>query len=141
MENEALTGNVLVFLGILIIFSGFLIFTLGNFFETRSASGQSRHSEKEGSFERRGAPERRSPFERSGSAGQDFERKNTYGYGAERNSPENSSSPKVRGGGVIMLGPIPIVFGSDGESAKSAIILSIILTVLAFLLFRGPVFQ
>lgn len=110
MENEALIGNSLVFLGILIIFTGFLILAVGNFFETQSTRGQSRHSERSDPFEKRG-------------------------------TSENSSSPKVRGGGVIMLGPIPIVFGSDGESAKSAIILAIILTILVLLMSKALVFQ
>ena len=52
---------------------------------------------------------------------------------------ENSES-RIRGGGVIMLGPIPIIFGSDGESAKTAIILAIILMVLSLLIFRGTIF-
>jgi len=141
MENEALIGNSLVFLGIFIILMGFFIFVLGNFFEIRSSGSRSRQPENEDFFERKGVPERSGPFERSGSARQGFGKKSTCGYGTERNFPENSSSLKVRGGGVIMLGPVPIVFGSDGDSAKSAIILAIILTILAFLIFRGPVFQ
>jgi uncharacterized protein (TIGR00304 family) len=36
-----------------------------------------------------------------------------------------------------MLGPIPIIFGSDGESAKTATILAIILMILSLLIFRG----
>ncbi|WP_440946963.1 TIGR00304 family membrane protein [Methanosarcina sp. T3] len=47
---------------------------------------------------------------------------------------------RIKGGGVIMLGPIPIVFGSDGESAKTAMILAIILMVLSLLIFRGIIF-
>jgi uncharacterized protein (TIGR00304 family) len=39
-----------------------------------------------------------------------------------------------------MLGPIPIIFGSDGESAKTAIILATILMVLSLLIFRGTIF-
>lgn len=37
---------------------------------------------------------------------------------------------KVKGGGAIIIGPIPIVFGSDKESLKTILMLSIILTVL-----------
>lgn len=48
--------------------------------------------------------------------------------------PETS----VRGGGVVMIGPIPIIFGSDVGAVKIAIILAIALMVLAFILFYLP---
>lgn len=43
---------------------------------------------------------------------------------------------RFRGGGLIMLGPIPIIFGSDKESVRLLILLSIILIVvmLAFII-------
>ncbi len=37
---------------------------------------------------------------------------------------------KVRGGGAVIIGPIPIVFGTDEESLKTVLILAIILTVI-----------
>jgi uncharacterized protein (TIGR00304 family) len=37
---------------------------------------------------------------------------------------------KVRGGGAIIIGPIPIVFGTDKESLKTVLLLAIALTVL-----------
>jgi uncharacterized protein (TIGR00304 family) len=37
---------------------------------------------------------------------------------------------KTRGGGVIIIGPIPIVFGTDKQSLKTALLLSIVLTAL-----------
>jgi len=37
---------------------------------------------------------------------------------------------KVKGGGAILVGPIPIVFGTDRESMKIVLILAIILTVI-----------
>lgn len=40
---------------------------------------------------------------------------------------------KVEGGGVLIIGPVPIVFGTDKESAKSLLILSIILMVFVLL--------
>ena len=50
---------------------------------------------------------------------------------------------RVRGGGVIMIGPIPIIFGTDRKSLKTVVLLSLVLTVLAivamtvyYLLFR-----
>lgn len=39
----------------------------------------------------------------------------------------------VKGGGVVMIGPIPIVFGSDAKWAAVAIALAIVLMVIALL--------
>lgn len=47
---------------------------------------------------------------------------------------------KIKAGGVIMLGPIPIIFGSDNESAKTVAILAIILMLLSLLIFKGSFF-
>jgi uncharacterized protein (TIGR00304 family) len=41
---------------------------------------------------------------------------------------------QMRGGGVVMIGPIPIVFGTDKESARTLILLAIVLMAV-FLLF------
>lgn len=45
------------------------------------------------------------------------------------------SSSQVRGGGVVMIGPIPIIFGTDKGSVVVAVILAIILMVLSYLIF------
>ena len=45
----------------------------------------------------------------------------------------------VRGGGVIMIGPIPIIFGTDVASLKLVMILAIVLMVIAAVLFFLPV--
>jgi uncharacterized protein (TIGR00304 family) len=37
---------------------------------------------------------------------------------------------KVKGGGAIIIGPIPIVFGTDKKSLKTVLLLSLALTVL-----------
>jgi len=34
---------------------------------------------------------------------------------------------KTRGGGILLIGPIPIIFGTDRESVKILVILAIIL--------------
>ncbi|MEM1515160.1 MAG: DUF131 domain-containing protein [Candidatus Bathyarchaeia archaeon] len=49
---------------------------------------------------------------------------------------KRQGSDRLRGGGLIMLGPIPIIFGTDKETVKALIILAIILIVvmLAFIL-------
>ncbi|MDP6612566.1 MAG: DUF131 domain-containing protein [Candidatus Hydrothermarchaeota archaeon] len=42
---------------------------------------------------------------------------------------------EVRGGGVVLIGPFPIILGSDPQAAKTVIILAIILIIVAFLFF------
>lgn len=39
---------------------------------------------------------------------------------------------KSRGAGVLFIGPIPIIFGTDRESAKTVILLAIVLMVVTF---------
>jgi len=41
---------------------------------------------------------------------------------------------RVRGGGVVIIGPIPVIFGTDKESVKFILVLSIILVVLLLIL-------
>jgi len=40
------------------------------------------------------------------------------------------SKGKVRGGGAVIIGPFPVVFGTDKESVKTLLLLSIALVVL-----------
>lgn len=40
---------------------------------------------------------------------------------------------EVKGAGVVMIGPVPIIFGSDGKWVSIAIALAIILLVLGLL--------
>ena len=42
---------------------------------------------------------------------------------------------EVRGGGVILIGPFPIVFGSDVQSVKFILILTIVLILIAYYVF------
>jgi uncharacterized protein (TIGR00304 family) len=42
----------------------------------------------------------------------------------------------IRGGGVIMIGPIPIIFGTDKDSIAAVIVLAILLIVVSYFLFR-----
>ena len=51
---------------------------------------------------------------------------------ASGKSPEEGERRKVRGGGVIMVGPIPIIFGSDPKWTSIAIVLAIVLIVIVF---------
>ena len=56
----------------------------------------------------------------------------TGGEGVEK--PEAG----VKGGGVIMIGPMPIIFGSDVAALKLVLILAIVLMVIAVILFFLP---
>lgn len=46
-----------------------------------------------------------------------------------------SGDSKAKGAGVILIGPIPIVFGSDARWATIAIVLALVLVVLSLLLY------
>ena len=41
---------------------------------------------------------------------------------------------KTRGGGLIMIGPIPIIFGTDRESVKMLILLAVALMILMIII-------
>ncbi len=47
-------------------------------------------------------------------------------------SAENNA--RVKGGGALIIGPVPIVFGTDKESVKTLLILSIVLMILALII-------
>lgn len=42
----------------------------------------------------------------------------------------------VKGGGIVMIGPFPIIFGSDVQSVKIVILLAILLILIAYVLLR-----
>ncbi len=42
---------------------------------------------------------------------------------------------EVRGGGVLIIGPLPIIFGTDQRVAKGLIALALILTIVTFMIF------
>jgi len=50
---------------------------------------------------------------------------------------------KVRGGGAVIIGPVPIVFGTDKESVKIILVLSIVLValLLVFMLFSHGILR
>ena len=54
-------------------------------------------------------------------------------FAAFSSAREGGERPRVRGGGVVMIGPIPIIFGSDPRWASVAIVLAIVLIVVAVL--------
>jgi uncharacterized protein (TIGR00304 family) len=51
-----------------------------------------------------------------------------------------ASKASIKGGGAILIGPIPIVFGTDREMLKVAIIVLIILIIIVFVLMSFYVF-
>ena len=46
---------------------------------------------------------------------------------------------QVRGGGVVMIGPVPIVFGTDKQSARILVLLGIILMTVLLLFTFLPI--
>ena len=45
-----------------------------------------------------------------------------------------SKKGKVRGAGIIMIGPIPIIFGTDKKSVKSLVALALSLTIVVLII-------
>ena len=45
-------------------------------------------------------------------------------------SVRSAGKGKVRGGGAVIIGPIPIIFGTDKKSLKTVVSLSLALTIL-----------
>ena len=45
-------------------------------------------------------------------------------------SVRGAGKGKVRGGGAVIIGPIPIIFGTDKKSLKTVLLLSLALTAL-----------
>jgi uncharacterized protein (TIGR00304 family) len=45
-------------------------------------------------------------------------------------SVRSAGKGKVRGGGAVIIGPIPIIFGTDRKSLKTILLLSVALTIL-----------
>ena len=45
-------------------------------------------------------------------------------------SASSAKATKFRGGGAVIIGPVPIIFGTDSKSLKTVLLLSLALTVL-----------
>ena len=58
----------------------------------------------------------------------------------ENEKKHKKTKSKVRGGGVVLIGPIPIIFGSDRKFLIIAVILAIVLMLISFILFYLPVY-
>ncbi|MEM3833600.1 MAG: TIGR00304 family protein [Thermoprotei archaeon] len=50
---------------------------------------------------------------------------------------EQKPKSEVRGGGVVLIGPIPIVFGTDKQSLIIILSLTIVIMILAIILLWG----
>jgi uncharacterized membrane protein len=48
-------------------------------------------------------------------------------------SPQGGQGPGRKFGGVVLVGPIPVIFGSDARTTKIVIVLAIILMIVAIL--------
>lgn len=122
MENKTLIdGNMLFTIGFFTILIGFLIIMIGialsMFQESRPTQVYSNRTD---------AYRRKTNFESTLDSEIPLQEK----------PPEKEAKSEIKTGGVIMLGPIPIIFGSDKESAKTAVILAIILMLLSLLIFK-----
>jgi uncharacterized protein (TIGR00304 family) len=56
---------------------------------------------------------------------------------ASRSKGDEEKGVEVKGGGVIMIGPIPIIFGTDPKWTVMAIALAIVLIILSLFLGRA----
>lgn len=45
---------------------------------------------------------------------------------------------RARGAGILLIGPIPIIFGTDRDSVKAVVVLAIILIAVVFVLMFLP---
>ena len=46
---------------------------------------------------------------------------------------DGAKKGKVRGGGIIMIGPIPIIFGTDKKSIENILILALGITIMVLI--------
>ncbi len=51
-----------------------------------------------------------------------------------RASAGGEKTGKVRGAGVILIGPIPIIFGTDKKSVKAVLALALALTIVVLII-------
>ena len=99
-----MAGEILIYSGIFVIIIGFMLITISIIMNTLE------YSEKKENHYRKNTVEQR------------------------RQHPDIYEKPdsKFKGGGVIMIGPIPIVFGSDSQSVQKLMILAIVLMLIGF---------
>lgn len=103
-------GSYLVIIGMLMFISGFFLIFVASFYRVGNSKKGDEHTSFEGGH---------NSWTSSPNTGQE-------------SIPDKT---EVRGGGIIMLGPIPIIFGSDNKSTSTMVVLAIVLMVLYFLIF------
>ena len=108
-----MVAQLLIFTGMLCIFTGFILFFIASFMSSSDDSS----GVKYGYAQRQVNNTNNSEQIRKASEGV-FKRS------------------EIRGGGIIMIGPIPIILGTDSKSAQIVIMLAIVLMLMAFFLFR-----
>ena len=52
---------------------------------------------------------------------------------------KSDSKVEAKGAGIVMIGPIPIIFGTDAGSVKTVMALAIVLIILVLILTRWHV--
>lgn len=104
-------AQLLILMGILVIFIGSILVFIGSFMSSgrRNTSPTGEHTRYQ--------------------ASDDSEQLHV-------DSEDKFSRTEVRGGGIIMLGPIPIILGTDSKSIEVLILLAIVLMLMAFFFFR-----
>lgn len=55
--------------------------------------------------------------------------------GGALNASQTRDKGEVKAAGVVMIGPVPIIFGSDRNMAITGVVLALILMVVAYILF------
>ncbi|MDY0386832.1 MAG: DUF131 domain-containing protein [Methanolobus sp.] len=103
-------GSYLVIIGIFMLISGFFLVLVASFYGGGNSKRSDEHSSISGDH---------NSWTSSSNTGQE-------------SIPDKT---EVRGAGIIMLGPIPIIFGSDKKSTQTLVLLAIVLMLLYFLIF------
>lgn len=118
-------GITFFLIGVFIILKGFLLIVIG------IAMGMFYDSESKQNYPKR-----------TDSSGKETDSWNSPDYkrSLDEKPPERKNESEIKTGGVIMIGPIPIIFGSDKESAKTVTILAIVLMLLSLLILKGSLF-
>jgi uncharacterized protein (TIGR00304 family) len=49
-------------------------------------------------------------------------------------SKSSTKKDRIRGAGIIMVGPIPIIFGTDKKSVRTVLTLELALTIIALII-------
>ncbi|WP_321419109.1 DUF131 domain-containing protein [uncultured Methanomethylovorans sp.] len=103
--------QLLMSMGILCIFIGFILFFIGSFMSSSESSSGARHEHVR-------------------------HQASDNGEEIHQGLEDMFTRTEVRGGGIIMIGPIPIILGTDSKSTQVVILLAIVLMLITFFFFR-----